>query len=286
MERERKDRRGERVLTKTVTANLYTASRYKAHIHFNEGIMNFKNKVAVITGSTTGIGEVVAEQLHKNGAKVVIVSRSSEEAKQKAELLSSHGPQALGIGCDVSQPEQVRQMIDDVIKKFGRLDYAVNNAGLTGDNCKNITEQTVDNWDKVIATSLSGVFYCLKYEIPQMMKSGGSIVNLSAVNGLVGIPGLAPYTAAKHGIIGLTQSAALEFACKGIRINAVAPGYVQTTRMSEFPENILRSFANSHPMKRMAKMQEVANFILFLLSDNSAFCTGGVYPIDGGYLAE
>lgn len=248
--------------------------------------MNFQNKVAIITGSTAGIGETVAEQLHKQGAKVVIVSRSSEQAKQKAKLLSSQGQQALGIGCDVSQPGQVQKMIDDVIKYFGKLDYAVNNAGLTGEHGKDITEQTVENWDNVIATSLSGIFYCLKYEIPQMMKSGGSIVNLSAVNGLVGIPGLASYTAAKHGIIGLTQTAALEFACKGIRINAVAPGYVQTPRMSEFPENIVRSFANSHPMKRMAKMQEIADFILFLLSDKSAFCTGGVYPIDGGYLAE
>ena len=119
-----------------------------------------------------------------------------------------------------------------------------------------------------------------------MMKFGGSIVNLYAVNGLVGIPGLAPYTVAKHGIIGLTQTAALEFASQDIRINAVAPGYVQTPRMTEFPENIVRSFANSHPMKRMATMQEIADFILFLLSDKSAFCTGGVYPIDGGYLAE
>lgn len=248
--------------------------------------MHFQNKVAVITGSTTGIGEVVAEQLHEHGAKVVIVSRSSEQAKQKAKRLSSQGQQAMGIGCDVSQPDQVRQMIDEVISHFGRLDYAVNNAGITGEHGKNITEQTVENWDKVIATSLSGVFYSLKYEIPRMMKSGGSIVNLSAVNGLVGIPGLAPYTVAKHGIIGLTQTAALEFACQGIRINAVAPGYVQTPRMNEFPENIVRSFANSHPMKRMAKMQEIADFILFLLSDNAAFCTGGVYPIDGGYLAE
>lgn len=248
--------------------------------------MNFQNKVAVITGSTAGIGEAVAEQLHKYGAKVVIVSRSSAQAKQKAKRLTSQGPQALGIGCDVSQPEQVQKMIAQVIQQFGRLDYAVNNAGLTGEHGKNITEQTVENWDKVIATSLSGVFYCLKYEIPEMMKFGGSIVNLSAVNGLVGIPGLAPYTVAKHGIIGLTQTAALEFASQDIRINAVAPGYVQTPRMTEFPENIVRSFANSHPMKRMATMQEIAVFILFLLSDKSAFCTGGVYPIDGGYLAE
>ncbi|NYV42752.1 SDR family oxidoreductase [Cronobacter sakazakii] len=248
--------------------------------------MNFQNKVTVITGSTAGIGEAVADQLHKHGAKVVIVSRSSEQANQKAKRLSSQGQQALGIGCDVSQPEQVKKMIDEVIRHFGRLDYAVNNAGLTGEHGKNITEQTAKNWNKVIATSLSGVFYCLKYEIPEMIKFGGSIVNLSAVNGLVGIPGLAPCTVAKHGIIGLTQTAALEFASPGIRINAVAPGYVQTPRMSEFPEKIIRNFANSHPMKRMAKMQEIADFILFLLSDNAAFCTGGVYPIDGGYLAE
>ncbi|WP_084997700.1 SDR family NAD(P)-dependent oxidoreductase, partial [Cronobacter sakazakii] len=214
--------------------------------------MNFQNKVTVITGSTAGIGEAVADQLHKHGAKVVIVSRSSEQANQKAKRLSSQGQQALGIGCDVSQPEQVKKMIDEVIRHFGRLDYAVNNAGITGEHGKNITEQTAENWNKVIATSLSGVFYCLKYEIPEMIKFGGSIVNLSAVNGLVGIPGLAPYTVAKHGIIGLTQTAALEFASQGIRINAVAPGYVQTPRMSEFPEKIIRSFANSHPMKRMA----------------------------------
>ncbi len=223
--------------------------------------MNFQNKVTVITGSTAGIGEAVADQLHKHGAKVVIVSRSSEQANQKAKRLSSQGQQALGIGCDVSQPEQVKKMIDEVIRHFGRLDYAVNNAGITGEHGKNITEQTAENWNKVIATSLSGVFYCLKYEIPEMIKFGGSIVNLSAVNGLVGIPGLAPYTVAKHGIIGLTQTAALEFASQGIRINAVAPGYVQTPRMSEFPEKIIRSFANSHPMKRMAKMQEIADFI-------------------------
>ena len=122
--------------------------------------MNFQNKIAVITVSTAGIGEAVAEQLHKHGAKVIIVSRSSEEAKQKAEQLSSQGQQTIGVGCDVSQPEQVRRMIDDAIKYFGRLDYAVNNAGLTGEHDKNITEQTVENWNKVIGTSLSGVFYC------------------------------------------------------------------------------------------------------------------------------
>lgn len=249
--------------------------------------MNFHGKVAVVTGCTTGIGEVVAEQLHHYGAKVIIVSRSPEQAEHKAKTLSPDGQTATGIACDVSQPDQVKRMISEAVRYFGRLDYAVNNAGMTGEHNKNITEQTVDNWNKVIANSLSSVFYCLHYELPYIVKSGGgAIVNLSAVNGLVGIPGLAPYTTAKHGIIGLTQTAALDFASHGVRINAVAPGYVSTPRINELPSPVLNDFANSHPLKRMATRQEVADFILFLLSDKAGFCTGGVYPVDGGYLAK
>ncbi|MCL1076472.1 SDR family NAD(P)-dependent oxidoreductase [Shewanella dokdonensis] len=249
--------------------------------------MNFQGKVALVTGSTTGIGEAIAEQLHQHGAKVIIASRSLQKAQQKARSLSPDGQTALGIGCDVAKPGQVCQLIHDAVSHFGRLDYAVNNAGTTGEHNKNVTEQTQNNWENVITNSLSSVFYCMKYEIPEMLKSGGgAIVNLSAVNGLVGIAGLAPYTAAKHGVIGLTRSAALEFAGKGVRINAVAPGYVGTSRVNELPDDILRSFANSHPMERLAKMSEVAEFVMFLLSEKSSFCTGSVYPIDGGYLAR
>lgn len=249
--------------------------------------MSFQHKVAIVTGSTAGIGEVVAEQLHHAGARVVVVGRSREQAERKAKSLSADGRTAAGIACDVSQPEQVRRMIDEVVSRFGRLDYAVNNAGITGESHKNIAQQTIDNWERVIATSLSSVFYCMKYEIPPLLKSGGgAIVNLSAVNGLVGIPGLAPYTTAKHGVIGLTQTAALEFAQQGLRVNAVAPGYVSTPRINQLPADVQSAFANSHPLKRMAKMQEVADFILFLLSEKAGFCSGGVYPIDGGYLAE
>ncbi|MBO1273448.1 SDR family oxidoreductase [Shewanella sp. 4t3-1-2LB] len=249
--------------------------------------MNVQGKVALVTGSTTGIGEAIAERLHQHGAKVIIASRSLQKAQQKARSLSADGQTALGIGCDVSKPEQVCQLIHGSVSHFGRLDYAVNNAGTTGEHNRNVTEQTEDNWENVIANSLSSVFYCMKYEIPEMLKSGGgAIVNLSAVNGLVGIAGLAPYTAAKHGVIGLTRSAALEFACKGVRVNAVAPGYVSTSRVNELPEEILRNFANSHPMARMARMDEVAEFVMFLLSEKASFCTGGIYPIDGGYLAR
>ncbi|MEH2920900.1 SDR family NAD(P)-dependent oxidoreductase [Samsonia erythrinae] len=249
--------------------------------------MNFEKKVAIVTGSTNGIGETIADILHENGAYVVIASRDKEHSERKAYELDPAGKITLGIECDVSDPVSVERMVDSVMRKFGALHLAVNNAGITGAHNKNIPDQSIDDWNRVINTSLSSVFYCLKYEIPAMLKSGGgSIVNLSAVNGLVGIAGLAPYTVAKHGIIGLTKSAALEFADKGIRVNAIAPGYVDTPRMREAPANVLEAFGNSHPMKRFATRLEVANFISFLLSDLAGFCTGSVYPIDGGYLAQ
>lgn len=249
--------------------------------------MNFHNRVAIVTGSTNGIGEIVADYLYKHGASVVIASRSKNLVESKAKSLSPDGRRVLAVQCDVSDAEQVRRLVNDTVNYFGRLDFAVNNAGTTGEHNKNLPEQTVENWENVISTTLSSVFYCMKYEIPEILKSGGgSIVNLSAVNGLAGIAGLSPYTAAKHGIIGLTRTAALEFACKGIRVNAVAPGYVSTPRVNELPEAVLKIFADSHPMKRMARMEEIAEFIMFLLSDKSSFCTGGIYPIDGGYLAE
>ncbi|MCC8379605.1 SDR family NAD(P)-dependent oxidoreductase [Xenorhabdus sp. PB30.3] len=249
--------------------------------------MSFNSRVAIITGSTDGIGEKVADVLYAKGASVVIASRSKLSVENKAKSLSPDGKRALGIQCDVSDPAQVRRLIDNTVSYFGRLDFAVNSAGITGEHNKTIPEQTLENWDRVISTTLSSVFYCMKYEIPAMQKSGGgAIVNLSAVNGLAGIAGLSPYTVAKHGVIGLTKTAALEFACKNIRVNAVAPGYVSTPKINELPEEVLHRFSDCHPMKRMAKMEEVAEFISFLLSEKSSFCTGGIYPVDGGYLSQ
>ena len=150
-----------------------------------------------------------------------------------------------------------------------------------------LPETSIDDWNAVIAVSLSGVFHCLKFEIPEICKSGGgAIVNLSAANGVVGFPGVAAYTAAKHGVLGLTRAAALEFAADNIRINAIGPGFVDTPRMRATPGEALDAFRALHPMKRLATREEVADLIAFLLSDHSSFSTGGFYPVDGGYTAQ
>ena len=249
--------------------------------------MKFDNKVAIITGGTDGIGAKVAELLYAQGASVVIASRSKAHVEKQAKALSPDGSRVLGIVCDVSDPEAVCLLVQHAVSRFGKIDFAINSAGITGESGKLIPDHSIENWNHVISTTPSGVFYCLKYEIPAMINNGGgAIVNLSAVNGMAGIIGLAPYTVAKHGVIGLTRTAALEYATRNIRINAVAPGYVDTPKMHEFPDSIRREFAASHPMNRMATTEEVASVIMFLLSDDASFCTGGVYPVDGGYLAQ
>lgn len=244
-------------------------------------------KVAIVTGATDGIGETVAETLFSAEAKIVIAARDREKTEAKAKAMDPSGASVLGIECDVADPAAVESLVQRTVAHFGGLDLAVNNAGITGPAGMTIAEQSIEDWNQVIAISLSGVFHCMKYEIPAMLKNGGgSIVNLSSANGVVGITGLAPYTAAKHGVLGLTRAAALEYAQAGVRVNAVGPGYVDTPRMRLTPPEFLEAMAGSHPMGRLAQRDEVARFIMFLLSTDSTFCTGGFYPIDGGYTAQ
>lgn len=247
----------------------------------------FAGKAAIVTGASTGIGEAVAVKLFQMGASVALVSRNLKEVNAVAERLDKKGERTFAIEADVRDHQAVEKMVKETVKRFGGLHLAVNNAGITGPHETPVADYEIEHWNDVIATDLSGTFFGLKYEIPAILKSGGgAIVNLSSANGIVGVAGIAPYTAAKHGIIGLTQAAALEYAEQGIRINAVGPGYVDTPKMKKLPAKDRQMMAQAHPMKRFAAREEVAETVVFLLSEKSSFTTGSFYLMDGGYTAR
>lgn len=250
-------------------------------------MQDFNDKVVIVTGSTTGVGEGIAIELFNRGATVIITARSENTLIDKAQQLDPTGQRVIPIVTDVKDPVSVQQLVDKTMQRFGKLNCLVNNAGITGPHGITICDYEIEDWYNIIATNLGGVFFGMKYAIPAVIKSGGgAIVNLSAVNGLVGIAGIAPYTTTKHGVIGLTQTAALEYAEQGVRINAVCPGYVDTPNMQKLPAEVHQQLANSHPMKRMATREEVAKTVAFLLSEDSSFTTGAYYTVDGGYTAQ
>jgi len=244
-------------------------------------------KVALVTGASTGIGQAIAARLFDRGATVVIASRRQQEIAAVARALDPSGQRAVAIAADVRDPAAVERLVAETLSRCGQLHFLVNNAGITGPHGVPICDYSIADWHDVIETDLSGTFYAMKYALPAILASGGgAVVNLSSANGVVGIAGIAPYTTAKHGLIGMTRSAALEFAERGIRINAIGPGYVDTPNMQRLPAAVREKMADSHPMKRLARCEEVANLTAFLLSDQASFITGAFYAIDGGYTAQ
>jgi NAD(P)-dependent dehydrogenase (short-subunit alcohol dehydrogenase family) len=247
-----------------------------------------ENKVALVTGGTTGIGRDTAVLFAKAGAKVVVSGRRETEGKETSNLIRAAGGDGLFVKSDVSKSSDVQSLVQKTVEKFGRLDIAFNNAGIEGKWIP-LIEQSLEDWDAVIDINLKGTWLCLKYEIQQMLKQGGggSIVNMSSVAGLMGAAGAGVYCASKHGVIGLTRTAALENAAHGIRVNAVCPAVIETAmaeRAFADPEANKRVLA-LHPIGRFGKPIEVAEAVLWLCSGKSSFMTGHYIVLDGGMLA-
>lgn len=244
---------------------------------------DFAGKVAVITGGASGIGKACAVALARGGARVVIADLDEEASARAVTNISESGGEAAAFRVDVTVPQEVEAMVAFAVERFGGLDLAVNNAGINGQSAP-IGEYSLESWHRVIDVDLNGLFYSLRYEIPAMLeRGGGSIVNLSSVLGTVGATNLSAYIAAKHGVNGLTKAAALDYARKGIRVNCVAPSFVETPLLGELGKVTRAAFSQMQPMRRIGQPEEVASLVTFLLSDAAAYITGSVYAIDGGY---
>jgi NAD(P)-dependent dehydrogenase (short-subunit alcohol dehydrogenase family) len=249
--------------------------------------MEFANRCALVTGAATGIGEQVARRLFAGGATVTLVGHDGAALERLRRELDPEGRRALAVEADVRDEAAVKDAVQRTVDTFGALHLAVNNAGLTGPHDTPLEALTLDDWNTVIGTDLTGMFLSLKAELPAIVAAGGgAIVNLSSANGIVGVAGIAAYTTAKHGVLGLTRAVALEYADKHVRVNAIGPGYVATPRMLETPPEALDAMAQAHPMKRLATREEIAELAAFLLSERASFCTGGFYAADGGYTAQ
>lgn len=248
----------------------------------------FEDRVVMITGGTTGIGQAVAIAFAKEGAKVVVSGRRAETGNKVVEEIKNIGGEAVFCRADVSKTEDIKNLVNFTLDKYGKLDHAFNNAGVLPIT-KKFTEMTEEDYDFVMDVDLKGVFLSMKYELEYMEKVGkGTIVNTTSVAGVIADPGMAPYVAAKHGVVGLTKAAGIEYIEKGIRINALAPGLVETPMTKVWLDDPdFRAVVHGQtPIHRHARPEEMAGMVLFLSSDEATFCAGQVYIVDGGQTAH
>ncbi|MGY0489186.1 SDR family NAD(P)-dependent oxidoreductase [Streptomyces sp. WG-D5] len=254
--------------------------------NITEYAAEFAGKTALVTGSASGIGLATARRLGRGGANVVIADYNEKGAEAAAETLTSEGLKAAAVALDVTDPASVEAAVRFTVDTFGGLDLAVNNAGIGGASAPT-GEYDIDVYNRVVRTNLDGVFYSMRYELPaiQAAGKGGAIVNVASILGSVGFAGSPAYVAAKHGVVGLTKSAAAEYAAKGIRVNAVGPGFIETPLLKEMDKAAYDGLVSLHPAGRLGQSEEVAELIAFLLSDRASFIAGSYHLVDGAYTA-
>jgi NAD(P)-dependent dehydrogenase (short-subunit alcohol dehydrogenase family) len=248
----------------------------------------FEGKVALVTGAAAGIGRTTAQYYARDGARVVVSDINKEGGQETVQLITEAGGEATFIRADVSDAQDVQHLIEQGIEQYGRLDIAFNNAGVGGEQ-NPTADYSLEGWDKLIGVNLSGVFYCMKYEIPAILKSGGGvIINMASILGRVGFADSPAYVTSKHGVVGLTQNAAVEYGKQGIRVNAVGPGFIRTPMIQEIIQDPATRdmLVGLHPIGRLGEPEEVAELVIWLSSEKASYVTGAYYPVDGGYLAR